>query len=123
MARKSRDCHNSSDIITRSVDAVEQKDVLFSLRDCPDFNVKHSGWRRIPILIHVDFTSISPAEPCILSNVNIESRGVLKELTELPNVTWQHFENIPGRPLTGITYGPDNAATRHSFINSSGHGF
>ena len=49
--------------------------------------------------------------------MSIESRGVLKELTELPNLTRQHFENIPGRPLTGITYGPDNAATRH-FLSS-----
>ena len=88
-------------------------DVLFSLRDCPDFNIIHSGWRRFPVLTHVDFTSISPAEPSILSNVKVESRGVLKELTELPSLTWQHFENLPGRPLTGITYGPDNAATRH----------
>ena len=105
MTRKSRDCQYSSDFITRSVDVVEQMDVLFSLRDCPDFNILHSGWRRFPVLTHVNFTSISPTEPCILSNVNIESRGVLKELTELPS--------LPSRPLTGITYGPDNAATRH----------
>ena len=88
-------------------------DVLFSQRDCPDFDVLHSGWRQFPILTHVDFTSISPAEPCILSNKNIESRDALKDITELPNLTWQHFENLPGRPLTGITYGTDNAATRH----------
>ena len=112
MTRKSRDCQYSSDFNTRSVDAVEQMDVFFSLREFPDFNIIHSGWRRFPLLTHVIFTSISPTEPCILSNVNIVARGVLKELTELPSLFWQHFEHLPGRPLTGITYGPDNAATR-----------
>ena len=92
MTRKSRDCQFSSDFNTRSVDAVEQMNVLFFLRDCPDFSVIHSRWRQFPILTHVDFTCICPAEPCILSNVNIESRGTLKELTKLPNLTWQHFD-------------------------------
>ena len=112
MTHESRDCQYSSDFNTRSVDAVEQKDVLFSLRECPDFTIIHSGWRRFPVLTHVDFNSISHAEPCILSNLKIESSGVLKELTELLSLTWQNFENLPGRPFTGITYGPDNAATR-----------
>ena len=113
MRRKSRDCQYSSDFNTGSIDTVEQMDVLFSLRDCPDFNIIHSEWQRFPVLTHVNFTYNSPTEPCILSNVNIESRGVPKELTELPSHTWQHLENLPGRPLTGITYGPDNAATHH----------
>ena len=116
MTRKSRNCQFSSDFNTRSVDAVEQMDVLFSLRDCPDFNVIHWGWRQFPISTNVYLTSISAAEPCILSNVNIESRGALKEITELPNLIWQHFENLPGRPLTGITYGTDNDATH--FLSS-----
>ena len=103
MTRKSRDCQYGSDFNTRSVDALEQMDVLFSLRNFPDFYIIHSGWRRFPVLTHVDFTSISPAEPCILSNVIIESRGVLKELAELPNLAWQHFENHLGHPLSGIT--------------------
>ena len=53
MTRKSRDCQYSSDFNTRSVDAVEQMDVLFSLRDFPDFNILHSGWRRFPVLTQV----------------------------------------------------------------------
>ena len=66
MKRESRDCQYCSDFSTRSVDAVEQMDVLFSLRDCPDFTfgcpdvlIIHSGWRIFPVLTHVDFT-----EPC-----------------------------------------------------------
>ena len=34
-----------------------------------------------------------------------------------PNLTWNHVNNIPSRPLTGISTGPEYAVTR-SFINS-----
>ena len=34
-----------------------------------------------------------------------------------PNLTWNHLTNIPSRPLTGITKGPEYAVTR-SFVNS-----
>ena len=34
-----------------------------------------------------------------------------------PNLTWNHLTNIPSRPLTGITKGPEYAVTRHS-VNS-----
>ena len=43
--------------------------------------------------------------------------GVLKLFCDHPNLTWDHVNNIPSRPLTGITKGPQYAVTRQ-FVNS-----
>ena len=73
-----------------------------------------------PILMffsYVDFTVNSPLCPCILSTVNVKATGVLELLCDHPNLTWEHVNNIPSRPLTNSTEGPQYAVTRN-FANS-----
>ena len=64
-----------------------------------------------------NFTVNSPLVPCILSSVDVKPTGVLKVFCDHPNLTWDHVNNTPSRPLTGITKGPQYAVTRQ-FINS-----
>ena len=52
-----------------------------------------------------------------MSGVNVKPKGVFKLFCDLPNLTWNNVNNIPSRPLTGITKGPQYAVTRH-FVNS-----
>ena len=52
-----------------------------------------------------------------MSGVNVKPTGVIKLFCGHPNLTWNHLNNIPSRPLTGITKGPQYAVTRH-FVNS-----
>ena len=54
---------------------------------------------------------------CILSNVIVRSTGLLKLFHDHPNINWEHVNNIPSRPLTSITKGPENAVTCN-FTNS-----
>ena len=75
------------------------------------------NWRRFIIISDVNFTVNSPLVPCILSGVNIEPKGVIKMVCDYPNLFWNHVNNIPSRPLTLITKGPQYAVTR-SFIKS-----
>ena len=58
-------------------------------------------------------TYISPFVPCILSSVEVKPTGVLKLFCDHPNLTWDHVNNIPSRPLTNITKGPHYAVTRN----------
>ena len=77
----------------------------------------NENWPRFNIISDVNFTVNSPLVPCILSGVNVRPTGVLKVFCDHPNLTWNPLTNIPSRPLTGITKGPEYAVTR-SFINS-----
>ena len=65
----------------------------------------------------VNITANSPLVPCILSGDNVRLTGVIKVFCDHPNLTLNHLTNIPSRPLTGITKGPEYAVNR-SFINS-----
>ena len=65
----------------------------------------------------VNFNSISPPQPCILAGVNVQPRGILKQLSDKPDLVWADFENIPDYPLINITKGPEYSVTRE-FINS-----
>ena len=82
-----------------------------------DPSIFNENWPRFNIISDVNFTVSSPLVPCILSGVNVKPKGVLKLFCDNPNLTWNHVNNIPLRPLTGITKGPLYAVTR-SFMNS-----
>ena len=77
----------------------------------------NENWPRFNVISDINFTVNPPLVPCILSGVNIKPTGVLKVFCDHPNLTWNHLTNVPSRPLTGITKGPEYAVTR-SFINS-----
>ena len=77
----------------------------------------NENWPRFNIFSDVNFTVNSPLVPCILSGVNVKPTAVLKVFCDHPNITWNHVNIIPSRPITGITKGPQYAVTR-SFINS-----
>ena len=65
----------------------------------------------------VSSTVTSPLSLCIFSSVDVEPTGVLTLFCDHPILTWDHVNNIPSRPLTSITKGPQYAVTRQ-FINS-----
>ena len=84
-----------------------------NIEDCPI----NENWPRFNIISDVNFTVSSPLVPCILSGVNVKPTGVIKVFCDHHNLTWNHVNNIPSRPSTGITKGPQYAVTR-SFLNS-----
>ena len=66
----------------------------------------------------VNFTAESPLVPCILSSVDLRLTDVLRLFCNHPNSTWDHVNNIPSRPLTSITKGPQYAVTSQ-FVHPS----
>ena len=80
-------------------------------------SLNNENWPRFNVISDVNFTVNSPLVPCILSGVNVKPTGVLKLLCDYPNLTWNLLTNLPSRPLTGFTKGPEYAVTR-SFVNS-----
>ena len=52
-----------------------------------------------------------------MSIVEVKPTGVLKLFCDHPNLTWDHVNNIPSRPLSNITKGPQYAVTRN-LVNS-----
>ena len=111
-----------SDLETRSINVLELMESIFGPVPINPVNIEDSlineNWPRFDIISDVNFTVNSPLVPCILSGVNVEPKGVLKLFCDHPNLTWNHVNNIPSRPLTGITKGPQYAVTRQ-FINST----
>ena len=81
-----------------------------------DFTIIHELWLRFSTISPVNFISISPPQPCILSGLSAQPRSVLKKLSDKSDLTWADFENVPDHPLINITKGPDYAVTR-DFIN------
>ena len=110
-----------SDVETCSLNVLELMESLFGPPPINPVNINDSlineNWPRFNIISDVNFTVNSPLVPCILSGVNVKPTGVLKVFCDNPNLTWNHLTNIPSRPLTGITKGPEYAVTR-SFVNS-----
>ena len=110
-----------SDFKTRSLNVLELMEGIFGTPPVNPVNIEDSlineNWPRFNVISDVNFTVNSPLVPCILSGVNVKPTGVLKVFCDHPNLTWNHLTNIPSRPLTGITKGPEYAVTR-SFINS-----
>ena len=80
-------------------------------------SINNEKWPRFNIISDVNFTVNSPLVPCILSSVIVKPTGVLKLFCDHANLTWEHVNNIPSRPLTNITKGPRYTVTRN-FANS-----
>ena len=80
-------------------------------------SIINENWPRFNIISGVNFTVKSLLVPCILFGVDIKPTGVLKLFCDHPNLTWDHVKNIPSRPFTNITKGPQYAVTRN-FVNS-----
>ena len=110
-----------SDFETRSLNVLELMESIFGPPPINPVNIEDSlineNWPGFDIISIVNFTVNSPLVPCILSGVDVKPTGVIKVFCDLPNLTWNHINNIPSCPLTGITKGPQYAVTR-SFINS-----
>ena len=110
-----------SDIETRSLIVLELMESIFGPMPINPVHIADSlineNWPRFDIISDVNFTVNSPLVPCILSGVNVKPKGVLKLFCDHPNLTWNYVNNIPSRPLTGITKGPQYAVT-HQFVNS-----
>ena len=81
----------------------------------------NGNWPRFNIISDVNFTVTSPLVPCILSSVNVKPTGVLKLSCDHPNLTWEHVKNIPSRPQSSITKGPQYSVTRNYTISMQAH--
>ena len=106
---------------TRSLNVLERLESIFGPPPINPVNIEDSlineNWPRFSVISDVNFTVNSPLVSCILSGVNVKPTGVLKLFCDHPNLTWNHVNNIPSRPLTGITKVPQYAVTRQ-FVNS-----
>ena len=78
-----------------------------------DFAVIHEIWPRFPTLNNKNFVSLSPPQPCILAGVDVQPRGVLKDLSDKSHLIWSDIGNIPLHNLINIT---KDSVTRE-FIN------
>ena len=110
-----------SDFETRSLNVLELMESIFGPMPTNPVNIEDSlineNWPRFDIISNINFTVNSPLVQCILSSVDEKPTGVLKLFCDHPNLTWAHVNNIPSRPLTSITKGPQYAVTRQ-FVNS-----
>ena len=110
-----------SNFATRSLNVLELMEAIFGPSPTNPVDIESSvineNWPRFITFSDVNFTVNSPLVPCILSGVNVKPKVVLKLFCDHPNLTWNHVNNIPSRPLTGITKGPQYVVTR-SFIYS-----
>ena len=110
-----------SDFETRSLNVLEIMESIFGPMLNNPVNIEDSlinaNWPRFDFISEVNFTANSPLVPCILSSVDVKPTGVLKLFCDHPNLAWDHVDNIPSRPLTSITKGPQYAVTRQ-FVNS-----
>ena len=110
-----------SNFETRSLNVLELEDCLFGPvpMNPVDFEppIINENWSCFIVISNVNFTVNSPLVPFILSNVIVKPKDVLKLFCDHPNFTWALVNNIPSRPLTNITKGPEYAVT-HNFTNS-----
>ena len=117
----SRSLKDKTDYSTRSQSVVDRMDDIYNTFNAnntvSDFTIIHELWPRFSTISPVNFNSISPPQPCILAGVNVQPRGILKQLSDKPGLVWADFGNIPNYPLFNITKGPEYSVTRE-FINS-----
>ena len=117
----SRSLKYKTDYSTRSQSVVDRMNDIYNTFNAnntlSDFTIIHELWPRFSTISPVIFNSISPPQPCILAGVNVQPRGILKQLSDKPDLVWADFENIPNYPLINITKGPEYSVTRE-FINS-----
>ena len=106
-----------SNFQTRSLNVLELMESIFGPVPINPVHIEpciiNENWPRFNIISDVRFTRNSPLVPCILSNVNVKPTGVLKLICDHLILTWEHVNNIPSRPLTKITKGPQYAVTRY----------
>ena len=117
----SRSLKYNTDYSTRSQSVVDRmNDIYYSFKannNVSNFTIIHELWPRFSTISPVNFNSIFSPQPCILAGVNVQPRGVLKQLSDKPDLTWVDFEKIPDYPLINITKGPEYSVTR-KFTNS-----
>ena len=110
-----------SNFETRKLNNLELMEGIFGPALINPVNIEDSlinkNWPRFNVISDVNITVNSPLVPCILSGINVKSSCVRKLFCDHPNLTWNHVNDIPSRPLTGLTKGPQYPVTR-SFINS-----
>ena len=110
-----------SDFDTCNLNVLELMKGIFGPAPINSINVEPSiineNWPRFNFFSDNNFTVSSSLLPCTLSGVNVKPKGVKKLFCDYPNLAWNHVNNIPSRPLTGITKGPQYTVTR-SFVNS-----
>ena len=110
-----------SNFETRCSNVLELMEGIFVPPPINPVNVEPSivneNWPRFVIISDVNFTVNSPLVPCILCSVDVKLTGVLQLFCDHPNLTWDHVNNIPSRPLTNITKGPQYAV-KLNFVNS-----
>ena len=105
-----------SDFDTRSLYLLEPMESAFGPVPINPVNIEDSlnneNWPRFDIISKVNFTVNSPFVQRILSSVDVKPTSVIKLFCDHPNLTWDYVNNIPSRPLTSITKGPQYAVTR-----------
>ena len=88
----------STDYSTRSQSVVDRMNHLFlSFQEhlsTPDFVVIHELWPRFPTISSNAFSIISPSQPCLLADSNIQPTGILKELCDTENLSWNTIESL-----------------------------
>ena len=110
-----------SDFETRSLKVLELMESIFGPVPINTVDIELSiineNWPRFNIISDVNFTVNSPLVPCIFSSVNVKPTGILKLFCDHPTSTWEHVKNIPSRPQSSITKGPQYAVTRNFTIS------
>ena len=91
--------------------------VPFNLVDMEP-SIINEKWPRFIIISDVNFSVNSPLVPCILSRVIVKPTSVIKLFCDDLILICEHITNIPSRPLTNVTKGPQYAATRTLLIPS-----
>ena len=106
---------------TRSSNVLELMESIFGPAPSDPVNIEPSvineNWPRFNVISDVTFTVNSPLVPCILFGVIVKPTSVIELFCDHPNLNWDHVNNIPSRPLTGISKCPQYAVTRSS-VNS-----
>ena len=100
-----------SNFETRSLIVLELMEIIFGPVPISPVNIEdylfNENWPCFNNLSDVIFSVDSPLVQRILSSVNLKPTGVLKLFwNDHPNLTWEHVNNIPSRPLTNINKGP-----------------
>ena len=94
----SRSLKYSTDYSTRSQGVVERISDIYTgfinNDNVSDFTLIHELWPRFPTISPANFNSYSSSQPSILAGVNTEPRGILKQISDQPNLTWTDLESI-----------------------------
>ena len=109
-----------SNFETRSLNVLELMESIFGPVPINLVNIEPSvvneNWPCFNTLSDVIFSVNSPLVLCILSGVILEPMGVFNLFCGHLKLTREHVNNIPSRPLTKITKGPQYAITRNFTI-------